>query len=86
MIVQATRISRKGGIQYPEKALKQPEFFFAQVVFCKKQGFYKKIVGHCKRCEQVWTGKMLEQLLVPLGHKKKFDRECIAFRLLVERW
>ena len=46
---------------------------------------YKKIIGDGAAAKEIRAGEMLQQLLVPLGHKKQLHREGVAHRLLVEK-
>ena len=75
----------QSGVQHRKKALEKPKFLFAEVVFGKKQGFDKKIVGHGKWAEQIGLGEMLQQLFVAFRHKKQLHGEGIALRLLVKK-
>ena len=74
----------KMGVEDMEEALKEAVFLFRQVIFCKKEGFYKKVVGHDALLEEVGLLEFVLQLFVALGHEEQLDGKRVAFGVIVE--
>ena len=74
----------ESGVEHVKEPLEQPEFFVVEVVFCEKQRFDEKVIGHDQLLKEVGLGEVLLQLLVALGHEEQLDGEGVAFRIFVK--
>ena len=75
----------KMGVEDMKEALEEAVFLFREVVFGKKKGFDKKVVGHDALLEEVGLFELVLQLFVAFGHEEQLHGKRVALGVIVKK-